>query len=292
MILYPEAVTTVGYESPSILMMNNHVSSAVGCNTQPGNFLSAQSNQAVAECVVGSKSVHAGPFAGAGLSNYYMGGLFNYQFAANVAISQAQMAQYRLNRLAGIDYGPYFRGTGWDMTQATNAGNAGAHAANSGIANSGPKRRALPKHHPYDQRHTQSLFQASARHRKQSQSKDQPHSHTQKDFEAGVQTRSQRRAQAQAQAREQSNAAASRNSKALTMIRDDDDREKLSNQIPTQQEDNWMELWDNTRWQLNELGKEYRDERDSYLKEEIQQDMAKLRKRKAHFEQLLGFEPS
>mmetsp|Transcript_21865 Transcript_21865/g.44384 ORF Transcript_21865/g.44384 Transcript_21865/m.44384 type:complete len:525 (-) Transcript_21865:133-1707(-) len=50
----------------------------------------------------------------------------------------------------------------------------------------------------------------------------------------------------------------------------------------------WMELWDHTRAQLNKLRKEYREENNGDVRGNLERDMLKLKKRKAHFEDLLG----
>jgi len=282
MMLYPEAATYVGYESPSKSLKNNRDGSAASFNTQPGNVLSVQSNNAVSGSFFGANIVNARPFAGVGLSNYTTGRFYNYQLAANVAVAQAQRAQNWLQMLSGMGYGPYHHGIGWDVTQATTVQTAGAQGAKAGISDSGvaqprSRRRALPKNFPVQSRKTRSRFQSSARHYKKSQREDNSRSLAQNNNVSGVQTRSQRRAQSQAP--EQTGIAASQSSTAPSIIQD------------KHQEDYWMELWDNTRLQLNELGKEYEDEKDTYFKKEIARDMAKLRKRKARFELFLGLEP-
>lgn len=276
MMLYPEAATYVGYESPSKSLKNIRDGSAACSNSQSGNLLNGQSNNAASGSFFVANIVNAQPFAGVGLSNYTMGGFYNYQLAANVA------AQNRLQMLTGVGYGPYHHGIGWGVTQATNAQTAEGQGATAGISNSGvaqprSRGRALPKNRPGQSHNTRSRFQSSARHHKKSQCKDNSHPLAQNKIISGVQTRSQRRAQSQAL--EQTGNAESQSSTTPSINRD------------KHEEDYWMELWDNTRLQLNELAKEYKSEKDAYFKKEIERDMAKLRKRKARFEQFLRLEP-
>ncbi len=56
----------------------------------------------------------------------------------------------------------------------------------------------------------------------------------------------------------------------------------------TKQEKHWLEMWDNSRVQLNRLTKEFAKERDLDVKADLQRDIIKLMKRKGRFEEMLG----
>mmetsp|Transcript_20190 Transcript_20190/g.42016 ORF Transcript_20190/g.42016 Transcript_20190/m.42016 type:complete len:319 (-) Transcript_20190:168-1124(-) len=56
----------------------------------------------------------------------------------------------------------------------------------------------------------------------------------------------------------------------------------------TKQEKHWLEMWENSRVQLNRLTKEFAKEMDLDVKADLQRDIIKLMKRKGRFEDMLG----
>mmetsp|Transcript_5954 Transcript_5954/g.12179 ORF Transcript_5954/g.12179 Transcript_5954/m.12179 type:complete len:240 (+) Transcript_5954:99-818(+) len=67
--------------------------------------------------------------------------------------------------------------------------------------------------------------------------------------------------------------------------RHDDNKE-----VNQKQQMEWMDSWDNARTRLNRLIKEFHEEQDEFVRAEIKNDAMKMRKRKAHFEELLGMQ--
>ncbi len=59
-------------------------------------------------------------------------------------------------------------------------------------------------------------------------------------------------------------------------------------EVNEKQQIEWMDSWDNARTRLNRLIREFHEEHDEFIRADIKDDATKMRKRKAHFEDLLG----